>query len=262
MSAAPRRSPSTCFSVGAGRPTASGVTMAPGQMQFTRMPYSPSSRATDLVRWITPALATLYRCGPTPASIPATLAVLRMLPERCRFMTGAACLMPRKTPLSSTSNVMSYSSTLVLSIGPSAPPKPALLKRQSSRPQRATAVSTAASTSVSSVTLTCANAPSAPSSRASSCPLSSCMSAITTRAPSTANRRTVAAPIPLAPPVTSATLPSSFPITSLRFLVVVSASRQRLDYVYHWAGRSFVYAGGGQSVRVGGGEDLEPVERS
>ena len=40
-------------------PAARGVAMMPGQMAFTRMPSSPSSRATVLVRWITAALATL-----------------------------------------------------------------------------------------------------------------------------------------------------------------------------------------------------------
>jgi hypothetical protein len=32
-----------------------GVTIPPGQMQFTRMPCSPSSVATVLVSWITAA---------------------------------------------------------------------------------------------------------------------------------------------------------------------------------------------------------------
>jgi hypothetical protein len=43
--------------------------------------------------------------GPYPARRPATLPVLMMLPERCRFMIGAACLMPSNTPVSSTSIV-------------------------------------------------------------------------------------------------------------------------------------------------------------
>jgi hypothetical protein len=38
------------------------------------------------------------------------------------------------------------------------------------------------------------------------------MSPITTRAPSAANSSTVRAPMPLAPPVTIATLPSRLPI--------------------------------------------------
>src|SRR4051812_16849020 len=43
----------------------------------------------------------------------------------------------------------------------------------------------------------------------------SCRSAMTTRAPSATNSRTVASPMPLAPPVIMATLPSSCPMRSL-----------------------------------------------
>src|SRR5712691_1259933 len=46
------------------------------------------------------------------------------------------------------------------------------------------------------------------------CPPSSCMSAITSFAPSRANVRAVALPIPDAPPVTNATLPSTRPAMS------------------------------------------------
>ena len=36
-----------------------GVAMPPGQMQLTRTPRSPSSMATERVRWMTAALAAL-----------------------------------------------------------------------------------------------------------------------------------------------------------------------------------------------------------
>ena len=36
-----------------------GVAMAPGHMQLTRTPCSPSSIATECVRWMTAALAAL-----------------------------------------------------------------------------------------------------------------------------------------------------------------------------------------------------------
>ena len=42
-----------------------------------------------------------------PASNAQTLAVLMMLPDRCAFMCGEACLIPRNTLFSSTSIVMS-----------------------------------------------------------------------------------------------------------------------------------------------------------
>ena len=53
----------------------------------------------------------------------------------------------------------------------------------------------------------------APSDAASLAPSSSSTSAIVTRAPSATNSLTVAPPIPLAPPVTSATFPSSCPMS-------------------------------------------------
>lgn len=50
-------------------------------------------------------------CGPPlvkftlPPCRPATLPVLMMVPARWRFMSGAACFRPRKTPFTSTSKV-------------------------------------------------------------------------------------------------------------------------------------------------------------
>src|SRR5262245_53360411 len=78
-------------------------------------------------------------------------------------------------------------------------------------PKRSTANATAASTSASTATSVCLYAAFAPSSRANTVPCSSFRSATTTRAPSATNRRQVAAPMPDAPPVTTATFPSRRP---------------------------------------------------
>ena len=137
-----------------------------------------------------------------------------MLPLPCAFMTGAACFMPRKTPRRSTAIVRSYSSIGVDSIGPTAPPKPALLNMQSRRPNSWSARSTAPFTSASSATSVCWYTAAPPSVSASVSPFASCTSAITTRAPSATNRRTVPSPMPLAPPVMIATLSSSRPMRS------------------------------------------------
>src|SRR5207302_7962819 len=76
---------------------------------------------------------------------------------------------------------------------------------QSSRPKRATVSATAPATSASRLTSARTWAAPAPSSAARRRPPSASTSAMTTAAPSATNRRTVASPMPLAPPVTSAT---------------------------------------------------------
>ena len=88
---------------------------------------------------------------------------------------------------------------------------PALLNMQSSRPKRSTARSTSAAISASCMTSARANTALPPSNRASRSPRSADRPAMTTRAPSAANSRAVASPMPLVAPVMIATLPSSLP---------------------------------------------------
>src|SRR4028119_2241900 len=91
---------------------------------------------------------------------------------------------------------------------------PALLTSMSSRPYRSTVSPTAFSTCVRLVTSTfAANAsiPSPTSCRAVAAAPSLFTSVKQTRAPSRANRRAIASPIPRPAPVTIATLPSSLP---------------------------------------------------
>src|SRR4051794_15642321 len=88
---------------------------------------------------------------------------------------------------------------------------PALLKRTSRPPNRSIAAAYIAWTSPGLVTSACTNSPSI--SAASAAPSSSARSATTTCAPSAANRRALARPMPLAAPVMTATLPSSLPAT-------------------------------------------------
>src|SRR6266545_6005228 len=145
--------------------------------------------------------------GPSPVRRPATLAVLMMEPPPCVFMTGAACLMPRNTPRRSTPMVASKPSTGTSWIFPPTPPYPALLKMQSSRPKRLPVSSTAACTSGSRLTSAWTYPARDPSSPVRRRPRSSWMSATITDAPSSTKSRTVASPMPLAPPVINATLP-------------------------------------------------------
>src|SRR3954454_25228104 len=88
------------------------------------------------------------------------------------------------------------------------PNAPALANAMSRPPKRSTAVATAPRTASESAAS--ASTPAPPTSRATSCTRSS-RSQTTTCAPSAANSRAVAAPMLPAPPVISATLPSSSP---------------------------------------------------
>src|SRR6185312_9227586 len=151
--------------------------------------------------------------------MPAIDAVLMMLPPRpCAFMRAAPCLMPRNTPRTSTAKVKSHSSTVVSPMGPKAPPTPALLNTQSSPPKRSTARATSAATSRSAETSTRSGArrsavPRARASATVSARLASLTSPMATRAPSRRKVSALARPMPLPPPVTRATLPSSRPLT-------------------------------------------------
>src|SRR3954454_7483754 len=89
---------------------------------------------------------------------------------------------------------------------------PALLTSTSIPPKRATAAAYMPCTSSAEVTSARTNSPSI--SSASALPPSSSRSATTTCAPSAANRRALARPMPLAAPVMTATLPSSLPANS------------------------------------------------
>src|SRR5215831_17400555 len=96
-------------------------------------------------------------------------------------------------------------------------PMPALLWAQSSLPYVSTALEMSACTSTAwdtSVLTKVASPPFSVMRWTVCCPPSSFMSATTSFAPSLANVRAVALPIPDAPPVTSATLPSTCPAMS------------------------------------------------
>src|SRR4051794_15535182 len=84
---------------------------------------------------------------------------------------------------------------------------PALLNATSSPPYWSTAAWNRASTWSGDVTSTWTNIP--PTSAAAAAPLTGSTSPTTTCAPSAANRRAVARPMPLAPPVTTATRSTS-----------------------------------------------------
>ena len=101
---------------------------------------------------------------------------------------------------------------------------PALLQAQSSRPYVATTTATRAATSAALATSARAKAASPPfcfMSATVSFPPSLFTSDTKTLAPSSANFRAVARPIPAPEPVTSATYPDTRPIASLNLLKVL-----------------------------------------
>src|SRR4051794_27528834 len=85
---------------------------------------------------------------------------------------------------------------------------PAFANAMSSRPNRSTAVETSCSTSASADTSPATVTTASPSSLATGSSASPFRSPTTTRPPSATMRRVVASPMPDAPPVTIATLPS------------------------------------------------------
>ena len=113
------------------------------------------------------------------------------------------------------SNDSRLSSCVRWPAGPTARPlMPALLNAQSSRPKAATVRATIAATSASRLTsppMAIAWPPAALISPTVPAALSSVRSATATRAPSRLMATAVARPIPDAPPVTSAVLPSRMP---------------------------------------------------
>src|ERR687891_1753103 len=94
---------------------------------------------------------------------------------------------------------------------------PAFWTRMSSRPNRKRVASTRASTDSFRLTSVATNAASPCCDRRSAVarPSASRMSAMTTRAPSSIRRSAIAAPIPRAPPLTIATLPSTRPVMAV-----------------------------------------------
>uniref|UniRef100_J3LU13 Uncharacterized protein n=1 Tax=Oryza brachyantha TaxID=4533 RepID=J3LU13_ORYBR len=142
----------------------------------------------------------------------ATLANEMMEPLLFGIMTRAACFIPWNTPtrLMSITFLNSAKSTFRISVI-LLPVMPALLTMISRVPNFSAVASTARLTSSSTVTSQWRNKAcwSPPRESQSFWPASSLMSAIQTFAPCSLKRRTIASPIPEAPPVTSATLPSN-----------------------------------------------------
>src|SRR5438094_381140 len=134
------------------------------------------------------------------------------------------------TPQTFTAKSHSASRSGVSITGASAP-TPALLQRTSTRPKAAQARSASASTDARSVTSHATpmlRTPARASSAAASLARVASTSATTTLAPRAARARAIPRPMPLAPPVTTATLPATSMEASSAQELVGAAALERL----------------------------------
>src|SRR3954447_3679030 len=140
-------------------------------------------------------------------------AVLITDPPPCSSRSGMPYLQHRYTEVRLTSCTRRQASSSVSRIESSSGGEmPALLNSTSRPPKRSIAAAYIARTSSALVTSARTNSP--PISSACAVPPASSRSATTTCAPSAANRRALARPIPLAAPVMTVTFPSSLPATA------------------------------------------------
>src|SRR5438105_2792239 len=162
---------------------------------------------------MTPCLATLYAGIVTAASGPAIDAMLMMRPALRSRKYGVTALQVRNTDLVFTAKVRSQSSSVLLVNGmPGGDAMPALFTSTSMRPSTSRVRSTISLTSevlVTSHFIASTLRPSAFTSSAAFSALSTWMSGIAMSAPSFAIASTMPRPMPLPPPVTIATFPSS-----------------------------------------------------
>src|ERR1700743_474427 len=126
---------------------------------------------------------------------------------------------------------------------------PALFTRTLSLPNSLTAVATAASHWSGWVTSRWTYLAASPISAASALPSSSRMSPITTWAPSSTSRRASSAPMPRAPPLMSATFPSTRPGRSIKRLPFGLGGHQSAWCVKPFSGHQRQGKGGGDARR-------------
>src|SRR5437667_8843699 len=161
---------------------------------------------------ITPIFATLYGGIVGAAMGPAIEAMLTMRPALRSMKCGVIALHVRKTDFVLTAKVRSQSSSVLFVNGiPGGPAAPALLTRMSILPNVSRVRSTMALTSaalVTSVFMARTLRPSPLASPATFSAFNTWMSGMTTSAPSRAIASTIPRPMPLPPPVTTATLPA------------------------------------------------------
>jgi hypothetical protein len=182
-----------------------GVSAVPGATAFTLMPSRTRSAAIARTSACSAPLLALYAARWTkpvqPGTEPVhTTAARPVGADRRRW--GGAARTRRAVPTRLTSRTRCHSSS-VTSLTPPVEPMPALETTTSRPPSRSATSATASRTKGSLPTS------QGISSMCSSGSASGCRSRDATAAPRARNARTVARPIPLAPPVTRARTPSN-----------------------------------------------------
>src|SRR3989442_582497 len=219
------------------------VHRTPGQIAFTVIRCGASSLATTRVKVMTPCLATLYAGIVTAASGPAMDAMLMMRPALRSRKYGVTALQVRNTDFVFTANVRSQSSSVLFVNGmPGGEAMPALFTSKSMRPSTSRVRSTMSFTSALLVTshfIARTLRPSAFASSAVFSALRTWMSGIAMSAPSFAIARTMPRPMPLPPPVTIATFPSSRAMHSSVDIIGVSEGHMTTHTLRsrNWFGR-------------------------
>src|SRR5437899_1076827 len=192
---------------------------------------------------MTPCLATLYAGIVTAASGPAMDAMLMMRPALRSRKYGVTALQVRNTDFVFTANVRSQSSSVLFVNGmPGGEAMPALFTSTSMRPSTSRVRSTMSFTSALLVTshfIARTLRPSAFASSAVFSALRTWMSGIAMSAPSFAIARTMPRPMPLPPPVTIATFPSSRAMHSSVDIIGVSEGHMTTHTLRsrNWFGR-------------------------
>src|SRR6266702_1599246 len=157
------------------------------------------------------AFVMQYRPADTGSSPPMDAVLTMWPPSPWARIRGRNACNPWPTPLMFTSMTQSQSACLACATGP-ARPIPALFTSTCTRPKRRSVSSAARQTASLSVTSSCVACTSRPWEANSAADSSRCCRrrpVMTTFMPARAKARAMPRPIPLDPPVTNATLPST-----------------------------------------------------
>ena len=138
------------FSFPSATDSSSGVSVGPGQMALTVMPYRATSRAMVLPNPMIPALQAEYTASPVDPTLPASEEMLTMRPVWRSTIEGSTALVIRMGPRRLMSMSRSQRSSSVCRNGASRS-HPALLTSASIGPRAATISSMQRLTSPASV---------------------------------------------------------------------------------------------------------------
>src|SRR6266487_1450118 len=183
-----------------------GVTIGPGATVFTRMPRPASSAAAVRAKERSAAFVAEYALVPAVPFLSATL-VFKMI-DAPSLSNGSAFWIVKYAPLMLMSNCSSYRLSGVSASGANFA-TPAFTNSTSIFPSFCETAAYSLSTSASFATSACTASTPLPIVFTASSSVFLLRPAMATRAPSSCKRFAVASPMPLFPPVTTATFPSS-----------------------------------------------------